>query len=150
MPRFRTETTVGAPVQRVWDFHADVANLIAVIPMNRRPHVLRLHEGFEPGCEFVLRLGIGYWHIHWHGRIVEADPPRRFVDEMLSGGPFSTFRHEHRFEPLPDRGARIIDTIDYLPVWGALGQLADWALLRWQLRALFGFRRRALSRLLRG
>jgi hypothetical protein len=50
-----------------------VANLPGVIPRNLRPHAVKLHERFEPGAEFVLRLGWGYWWTHWHGRLVEVE-----------------------------------------------------------------------------
>ena len=60
MHRLRTETVVAAPVEKVWAFHADMANLVRVFPTGIRPQLLKLHERFEPGAEFVLRLGFGY------------------------------------------------------------------------------------------
>ena len=44
-------------------------------------------------------------------RIVEFDPHRRFVDEMVRG-PFRTFRHEHLFEP-HGSGTRMTDVITF-------------------------------------
>lgn len=44
-------------------------------------------------------------------RIVEFDPPRRFVDEMVRG-PFTAFRHEHLFEAC-DSGTRMTDVVTF-------------------------------------
>jgi ligand-binding SRPBCC domain-containing protein len=44
-------------------------------------------------------------------RIVDFDPPRRFVDQMVRG-PFVAFRHEHLFEPHGD-GTRMTDVIAF-------------------------------------
>ena len=44
-------------------------------------------------------------------RIVEFDPPRRFVDEMVRG-PFTAFRHEHLFEA-HGSGTRMTDVITF-------------------------------------
>ncbi len=147
MPRLHTEMVVPAPIEKVWAFHAEVANLLCVIPLNMKPHLVKVHSDFGPGTEFVLRMGFGYWWVHWHARIVEADPPRRFVDEQIAG-PFESFRHEHRFETLSDGRTRLVETIDYRVRRGVLGALADLLFVRWQLRGLFSFRRRALRRLL--
>lgn len=149
MARFRTDLIVSAPIEAVWAFHADVGNLIKVIPMNMRPHVARLHERFEPGAEFIIRLGIGFWWVQWHGRIVEAELPRRFADEQIDG-PFETFRHEHRFEPLPDGRTRIVEKLEYRLRHGPLGWLADILFVRWHIRGMFAFRRRILKRALGG
>jgi len=147
MPSFCSETIVSAPIERVWTFHAEIGNLVRVFPLNVRPHVLKLHETFQPGSEFVLRLGIGFSFIHWHGRIVEVDPPTRFVDRQIAG-PFAYWRHEHCFEPLHDGRTRLTETIDYRVTTGPLGALLDVLFVRWQLRALSSFRTRALQRCL--
>jgi ligand-binding SRPBCC domain-containing protein len=147
MPRIENHMDLAAPIETVWAFHAEVANLIRVVPRNTRPHLLKLHERFEPGAEFILRLGLGYWWIHWHARITEVDPPRRFVDEQVSG-PFLAWRHEHRFESLEDGKTRIVDTVTYDMPWGMLGSMVDTLIVRRQIRSLLCFRERALRRLL--
>ena len=150
MPRVQTEMVVAAPIETVWAFHADVGNMLRVVPMNMRPHVLKLHERFEPGAEFVLRLGFAYSWLHWHGRITEVDPPKRFADEMVAAaGPFAAFAHEHRFERVDDDHTRLIETLDYRLRWGLLGQLVNALLIRRQIRAMFAFRRRILPRAMR-
>ncbi len=56
-------------------------------------------------------------------RITEFDSPHRFVDEMVRG-PFSTFRHEHLFEPISG-GTRMKDVADYRTRFGLLRPIAD-------------------------
>lgn len=53
--------------------------------------------------------------------ITEIEKPARFVDQQVSG-PFKTFVHEHRFEPVGD-GCRMTDTITVgSPVFGRLAE----------------------------
>jgi ligand-binding SRPBCC domain-containing protein len=44
-------------------------------------------------------------------RIVEFDPPHRFVDQMVRG-PFAAFRHEHHFDAA-GAGTRMTDVITF-------------------------------------
>ena len=138
---------VAAPIETVWAFHTDVGNLLRIIPLNRRPHVLKLHERFEPGAEFVLRVGFAYFWLHWHGRITEVDAPKRFADEIVRPeGPFETFAHEHRFERVDDDHTRMIETLDYRLRWGPIGQLINALVVRGKIREMFAWRRRMLPR----
>jgi len=62
-------------------------------------------------------------------RITEFDPPHRFVDEMVRG-PFTTFRHEHLFEPMA-AGTRMTDVIDFtIPLGILVNPVAGWYLRR--------------------
>lgn len=66
-----------------------------------------------------------HFGIRWRmtSRIIEFEPPDRFVDEMVRG-PFSMYRHEHRFEPIPE-GIRMEDLVEYKTPLGPLRPLAD-------------------------
>lgn len=65
-------------------------------------------------------------------KITALEKPARFVDEQVRG-PFTTFVHEHRFEPVGE-GARMTDVITVgSPI---LGRLAERAILVPYLRRL--------------
>lgn len=80
------------------------------------------------------------WEAHHFGKrwratskIIEFEPPHRFVDEMI-GGPFSKFRHEHLFEPIPD-GTRIEEVVEFRIRGGRLDTIAG-PFVGWYLRRL--------------
>jgi ligand-binding SRPBCC domain-containing protein len=77
-------------------------------------------------------------------RITAFEPPHRFVDEMTSG-PFTSFRHEHRFEGAPG-GTRMIDDWEHEAPFGILGLLADRLFLERRMRNLLETRNAALVR----
>lgn len=66
--------------------------------------------------------------------ITALDAPRSFVDEQTRG-PFSQFRHEHRFEP-DGAGSVMIDRLSYAAPLGVLGRIAERLVLSRHLRRL--------------
>ncbi|MBN1344011.1 MAG: SRPBCC family protein [Phycisphaerae bacterium] len=135
MYRFHAEMTIAAPIEKVWAFHTDVGSLVRILPKEVHPQVLKLHERFEPGAELVVRMGLAYFYVQWHERIVEVEPPYRFVDEQVSG-PFSAFRFVHEFQPIGKNQTRLIETAHYDLPWGPAGRLVDGLIVRRQARIL--------------
>ena len=70
--------------------------------------------------------------------ITEWDRPRRFVDEQRRG-PFRSFRHEHRFEPVSD-GTRLLDHVEFEAPFGLLGRAVERLVLARYLRRLIDVR----------
>jgi len=60
--------------------------------------------------------------------IAEYDPPSRFVDEQTRG-PFASWWHEHRFEPM-NSGTLMTDVVRYTSPAGLIGRLVDRAFLQ--------------------
>lgn len=56
-------------------------------------------------------------------KITRCERPLCFVDEQ-TGGPFASWRHEHRFEARGS-GTAMTDVVDYRSPLGALGSLVD-------------------------
>ena len=83
----------------------------------------------------------------WLVRVVQFEPPRLIVDEMLRG-PFAAWRHEHRFEELPDGRTQLTDFVTYRLPGGALGRAVDAALGRRLLLASFRSRQARTRELL--
>jgi ligand-binding SRPBCC domain-containing protein len=67
------------------------------------------------------------WHFgvpfRMTSRIVEYERPTWFVDEQTRG-PFSSWRHEHRFE-VGDRTTVMTDVVDYRSPLGMVGSAVD-------------------------
>ncbi len=155
MPIIHHETTVIAPIGRVWLFFTDpVKNLPAISPPSSAIVVESADLPVKEGSKIVIaaRDPLGR-RVRWESRIEVFNPPHavisgmeaRFVDVQLSG-PFAAWKHEHEFEAVDSRTTRMVDRITYRPRAGALGFLADWLLIRWQLRAMLRYRSNALRK----
>lgn len=119
------ETVIVAPREVVFDLARDVSAHTAsaaftrerAVPPGRTGGLLEMGDTvtFE-GTHFLLRL-------RFTARIVEFDPPRRFVDELVRSS-FRKLRHVHEFDERD--GATVMrDTLDWTPPLGILGRLAD-------------------------
>ncbi len=126
MATVRSRAWVAAPIEQVFAFFDDPANLGRLMPP---PVSIRL-EAVEPapprpGSVFTFSYGIGPLRRRWVVRLLEREVPQRFVDETLSG-PMVRFHHTHGFIPAR-RGTWITDEIDYrVGPGGRLGAVLDW------------------------
>lgn len=121
MPTFRLVTDVAAPVEVCFDLSRSIDLHLESMIASREQAVAGVTTGLISAGEEVsweARHFCRTWRMT--SRIVEFDPPRRFVDEMVRG-PFTTFRHEHLFEP-HGSGTRMTDVMTFrIP----LGFIAD-------------------------
>jgi ligand-binding SRPBCC domain-containing protein len=157
VPTLVYETTVSAPLDRVWAFHEDVtAALPALSPPAARVRIESADLPVRVGSRIVISargpLGL---RIRWAAKIVEHRPPHPdpagaaavFVDEQESG-PFQSWRHEHEFRQLDDRTTRLTDRVTYVVRFGPFGRLGDRLFVRRQIDAMFRHRHAVLPRLL--
>lgn len=148
MATIRSRAWVSAPIDEVFAFFDDPANLARLMPP---PVTIRL-EAVEPtpprpGSTFTFSYGIGPLRRTWTVRLLERDAPHRFVDETLAG-PVARFHHTHRFAPARG-GTWISDEITYrIGPTGGIGAMVDW-LAGWVMRATFVWRAARQRQLLR-
>lgn len=153
MARIRSRAWVDAPIDEVFAFFDDPANLARLMPPPVRIRLVRVEPAPpRPGSVFEFRYGLGPFQRSWTVRLVERQEPVRFVDETLAG-PVARFDHSHSFTPAR-RGTWIHDEIDYrIGPEGRIGAVVDW-LAGWVMRATFVWRavrqRRLLGRPRRG
>ena len=138
---------IGLPADEVFDLFGDAFNLERITPPWLRFRVLTpapIEMGEGTLLEYRLRLhGIP---VRWCTRITAWDPPRRFVDEQISG-PYALWHHTHTFEP--DGDATVIrDRVRYRIGFGPLGALALWLFVRRDVERIFDYRREAMLRLI--
>lgn len=151
MSTLEFEITVPGPLDVVWAFHDDVANLAVLSPPSSEVKLESAEVPPKVGSRIVLTAKGPLGRIRWVARIVEHKPPRavvfgeeaRFVDEQESG-PFKAWRHEHDFERVDEKSTRIVDRITYRVGWGPIGWIADFLVVRRQLRLMFRHRHAVL------
>jgi ligand-binding SRPBCC domain-containing protein len=134
------------PIERVFAFFSDAANLERITPRDLRFEITTSQPfTIQQGSLIDYRLRMFGVPFAWLSRITEWNPPQSFVDEQVRG-PYSLWVHRHTFEPTPS-GTRIHDRVRYrLPFW-PFGDLA-YPLVRWQLRRIFAYRQKVTRELL--
>lgn len=155
MPIIHHETIVPASIGRVWLFFTDpVKNLPAISPPSSAVVIESADLPIKEGARIVIAAKdpLGR-RIRCDSRIEVFSPPHpvisgmeaRFVDVQLSG-PFAAWKHEHEFEAVDSKTTRMVDRVTYRPPFGMLGFIADWLLIRWQLRSMLRYRSNALRK----
>lgn len=111
-PRARATVRIRATRDVVFAFHADAANLAAVLPPGVPLRTIG-PSALGPGA----RLRFSFGPFSGTGLVTEWEPPFRFVDDQ-SFGPFARWHHEHRFTRIGDAGPDrsptwVTDTVDF-------------------------------------
>jgi hypothetical protein len=137
--RLEREQLLPAPLDRVFEFFSDAANLDAITPpwvgfRILTPQPIAMHTGAR--IEYRLRLaGVP---VSWRSRVTAWDPPRGFVD-VQERGPYARWEHTHAFVPCSE-GVLMRNVVHYALPLGPLGRLAHALAVRPALAAIFDYR----------
>jgi ligand-binding SRPBCC domain-containing protein len=169
--RFRTTQWLPYPVESVFAFFADPANLSKLHPdwQQARIDEIDLHPApwknfSDPGDRAAAgrgtRLTLSFRATRlspvrstWVALIEDFHWNERFCDRQIEG-PFRYWRHCHRVqtwqsEKTGEFGTLLIDTIEYELPFGTFAQLANRFAVRRMLENLFDHRHRRTEELLR-
>lgn len=135
---------VQRPINKVFDFFADPANLERITPpqlgfriLTERP--ISVAEGTL--IDYVLRLrGVP---VKWRTEISVWRPPHEFIDRQLKG-PYKQWIHRHTFEDIDGSTTLMKDEIRYRLPFEPFGDLGHF-LVKKELNFIFGFRHRAIA-----
>ena len=145
----RREQRLAGPPEAVFPFFADARTLEAITPPLLRFRVLTPEPiEMQVGTHIQYRLRLHGIPVSWLTSIQAWEPPHRFVDVQVRG-PYALWHHTHTFAGDGAGGTVMRDTVRYAIGFGALGELAERALVRRDLKAIFDFRRDAIPNLLR-
>lgn len=169
--RFETSQWVPYPVELVFAFFANPANLPALMPAKVKARIEELRLKPPPprpmaadpahrfksiaagtGSEILLSfrpLGLLSPRVSWLAQIVEFTWNDHFVDEQMEG-PFSQFVHRHSVSPAAlegVEGTEVTDSIEYALPGGILGGAAS-KFVGAVLENSFTFRRKRLPEVL--
>ncbi|WP_163544841.1 SRPBCC family protein [Occultella kanbiaonis] len=124
MPTIRLQTLIAAPVEACFELSLSVDAHTASMARSDERAIGPVTSGvLGPGESVTWRarhFGIPFTMT---SRIVEHEPPHRFVDEQVSG-PFGRWWHEHRFEA-GDGGTLMTDVVEFASPLGPLGRVVD-------------------------
>jgi ligand-binding SRPBCC domain-containing protein len=145
--RLERTQLVEHPIDDVFAFFADAANLEALTPRFLRFRILTpLPMEMKTGAQIIYRLRLFGVPMTWRTRITDWQPGKRFVDEQESG-PYALWRHTHEFEA-QGNSTLMRDVVEYKEPLGPLGTVAHHLFVRRTVEKIFDFRREALGPLL--
>ena len=164
---FETEHLLPVPIERVFLFFANPANLPRIMPLWSGARLLRVSlvspartqaasatvTDQEPiagvGSEIVVSIRVLPFlpiRMNWVSEITAFEWNHKFAD-VQKKGPFKSFYHRHELRA--ERGGTIVrDAIDYDIGFGWPGILANILFTKPLLRKMFQYRQRAVERLL--
>ena len=144
MTRFRLETLIDAPIERVFDLARDIGfHERSMAGTGERAIAGRTSGLIEAGETVTWRARhFGLW---WTmtSRVTVIDQPTTFADEQASG-PFRHFRHRHTFRSVPG-STFMVDEWEHTAPFGLLGWLVDTLVLGRYMRGLLERRNVALK-----
>lgn len=147
--RLERSQRIERPLEEVFAFFADAANLEAITPPFLGFKILTPQPiTMKAGARIDYRISLLGIPMLWRTLISIWEPNQRFVDEQISG-PYAKWHHTHSFEP--DGDATIMrDIVEYRMPLGALGDVARALFVARTLDKIFDYRvqatRAALAR----
>src|SRR5262245_36748916 len=142
MPRFEATQSFPRPVEEVFEFVLQPANLIRVSPPELNLELVEAPPRLELGSRIVLsaqRLGFKQRLVN---EVTALEPNRLMRDEQREG-PFGKWVHSHQFEAIPG-GTRVTDVIEFEPPGGLLGFMLTAQVIERDLREMFAYRQEKL------
>ena len=170
--RVQFEQWVPAPIESVFLFFANPANLPRIMPPQTGAQLVRLKLVPPPGFadertplpDRAPLAGVGSqivtsfrlfpflpFRAEWTAMITVFEWNRHFAD-IQEQGPFKSFHHRHEVREETRgqvKGTVVRDVIEYEVAFGWLGNLAQRLFIGAQLARTFEYRQRALETLLR-
>ena len=148
MYHIRKEQWVNFPLDQVWDFFSNPANLLKITPLEMNMEIVEKPEG-EMYAGMILRYRVAPLFgikLNWTSMISAVKQGDYFVDEMLEG-PFKVWHHLHKFES-KDGGTLMIDDLHYRIPLEPLSKPFHPFLVKRELEKMFSHREAAVENLL--
>jgi ligand-binding SRPBCC domain-containing protein len=138
------ELTVHAPLETVWEFIRNPANLNQITPTDMSFEIMsdlpdKMYEGLL--VEYRVRLPLLGLQ-PWLSEIKHINPQVSFVDEQKIG-PYKLWYHDHKIEAV-DGGVKLTDHVTYEVPYGGLGNVVHHLFIRNKLKQIFDYREKCL------
>jgi len=133
------EQWVPRPLDEIFAFFSDAHNLELLTPEFLHFQILTAGPiRLAPGARIDYRLCLHGIPVRWTSEIVRWEPPHLFEDVQLAG-PYSQWRHAHRFAAAGG-GTAMTDLVHYALPFGLLGRAVHSLLVRRDVERIFDYR----------
>ena len=146
---FTYSSLVPGRAADLFRWHERPEALLELLPSRRIVRIERQTGGLEDGGSVVFSVGVGPLRMRWEARHYGYVRGRQFCDEQVRG-PFRTWRHRHRIEPLGTGQSLYEDRVEYAVRGGRLAQRLAAPVLRPVLTRAFAQRHRIVRAAMAG
>jgi len=145
MYRLERQVDIAIDADTLWQFIATPRNLDQITPPELKFRIIsdvpdQMYDGLLIRYQISIPL---FGKREWLTEISDIVPGESFVDTQLEG-PYKSWRHFHKLEPIGGDSSRMIDWIDYELPFGPVGALTHDLIVRRQLEEIFDYREKAL------
>ncbi|PLX76422.1 MAG: hypothetical protein C0615_06795 [Desulfuromonas sp.] len=145
MYRLERQVDIAIDADTLWQFIATPRNLDQITPPELKFRIIsdvpdQMYDGLLIRYQISIPL---FGKREWLTEISDIVPGESFVDTQLEG-PYKSWRHFHKLEPIGGDSSRMIDRIDYELPFGPVGALTHDLIVRRQLEEIFDYREKAL------
>ena len=137
-------TRLPVPAEEAFAWHGRPGAFERLVPPWERVVVVERQGGIEDGARAVLRMRAGPFSTRWVAVHRDYVAGRQFADEQVEG-PFTYWRHLHRFEPDGAEACVATDRIEYAPPFGTLGAVVETWVARPRVERMLAYRHRLLQ-----
>lgn len=138
---FVAEQWIPKKPEEVFPFFCDENNLEKITPEFLNFHVVgKSTKDIEESTNIDYRLSLYGIPFHWKTKILQWNPPHKFVDTQLKG-PYQYWHHTHELIPVAG-GTLLRDTVLYKLPLGLLGKIAAHQKVKSDVNKIFSHRRK--------
>ena len=142
--KLERQVWVKRPVEEVFPFFADPANLEKITPPLLKFKILSSSTAqVEKGSEIRYQLKVHGIPMNWVTDIEEFQKNKYFIDNQRKG-PYKTWHHTHSFIGLRG-GTLMTDTVRYKVPFGWFGEVVSFLMVNKDVRKIFSFRNQILK-----
>lgn len=141
MPTFSRKSLAPVTAGELFAWHERSGAFERLAPPWQRIEVEERQGSIRDGDRTTLRVHQGPIAMRWIAEHRGYRPGEQFEDVQIQG-PFRSWHHTHRFEPVDEGSSRLIDEIEYSLPLGRLGSLIAGRKIESDLRRMFDYRHR--------
>jgi uncharacterized protein len=139
MRHFVRRIHLSAPIETVFTWHQREGAFHRLTPPWMKVQVLLADKSLEDGATVVLNIYVAGFPIRWELVHQNYEAGKQFED-IQRKGPFSYWKHTHRFIPQGVDSCILEDDMEYAMPGGILGYYLARFFIEPQLKKLFQYR----------